>query len=75
MKNTLLFIPLSIVILLLGACSENGKSQATNQPTPQQSSQSPEGMVLIPAGDFIMGSDNIDASGKSEEFGFNEPWF
>ena len=32
-------------------------------------------MVLIPAGDFFMGSDEIDASGKSEEFGFNEPWY
>ncbi len=75
MKNTLPFISLSIAILLLGACSEDGKSPATNQPTPQQTSQAPEGMVLIPAGNFIMGSDNVDASGKSEEFGFNEPWF
>jgi formylglycine-generating enzyme required for sulfatase activity len=32
-------------------------------------------MVLIPAGEFLMGSDEVDSSGKSEEFGFNEPWY
>ena len=32
-------------------------------------------MILIPAGEFIMGSDDVDASGKSQEFGFNEPLY
>ncbi|NOZ53718.1 MAG: formylglycine-generating enzyme family protein [Gammaproteobacteria bacterium] len=32
-------------------------------------------MVLIPAGEFIMGTDDVDASGKSQEFGFNEPLY
>ena len=32
-------------------------------------------MVLIPAGPFVMGSDDIDNSGKSEEFGFIKPLF
>jgi len=32
-------------------------------------------MVLIPAGEFLMGTDDIDASGKSQEFGFNEPLY
>ncbi len=32
-------------------------------------------MVLVPAGKFIMGSDDVDASGKSQEFGFNEPLY
>jgi formylglycine-generating enzyme required for sulfatase activity len=36
---------------------------------------SPEDMVLIPAGEFVMGSDDVDASGKSQEFGFNEPLY
>jgi len=32
-------------------------------------------MVLIPAGPFIMGSDEKDTSGKTEEFGFIKPLF
>ena len=34
-----------------------------------------ENMILIPVGEFIMGSDDVDASGKSQEFGFNEPLY
>lgn len=56
-------------LTLLGGCSkkESAPQQAANGP--------PTEMVLVPAGDFIMGSDDIDTTGKSEEFGFNEPWF
>ena len=32
-------------------------------------------MVLVPAGKFIMGTNEVDASGKSQEFGFNEPLY
>lgn len=32
-------------------------------------------MVLVPAGPFVMGTDDVDASGKSQEFGFNEPLY
>ena len=32
-------------------------------------------MVLVPAGKFTMGTDDVDASGKSQEFGFNEPLY
>ena len=32
-------------------------------------------MILVPAGKFIMGTDEVDASGKSQEFGFNEPLY
>jgi len=32
-------------------------------------------MVLIPAGAFIMGSNDVDASGKSQESGFDEPLY
>ncbi|MDH5693784.1 MAG: formylglycine-generating enzyme family protein [Gammaproteobacteria bacterium] len=32
-------------------------------------------MVLIPAGEFVMGSDKVDKTGKSEEFGSIKPWY
>lgn len=34
-----------------------------------------EGMVRIPAGEFIMGSDEVDTEGKAAEFGSLKPWF
>lgn len=35
----------------------------------------PAGMVLVPEGKFIMGSDRVDYDGKTQEFGFREPMY
>ncbi len=35
----------------------------------------PEGMVLVPAGPFIMGSDKVDTEGRAKEFGAMKPWY
>ena len=35
----------------------------------------PEGMVRIPGGPFVMGSDEVDSQDKAAEYGIIKPWF
>ncbi|MFC1748073.1 formylglycine-generating enzyme family protein [Pseudomonadota bacterium] len=43
--------------------------------TPPEISPPPPGMLLIPSGEFVMGSSRTDTSGKQQEYGFREPMF
>ncbi len=40
-----------------------------------ENSNLPAGMVLIPAGKFIMGSNKTDKADKAKEFGLSKPWY
>jgi len=35
----------------------------------------PEGMVKVPSGPFLMGTDQVDSQGRAEELGLVMPWF
>lgn len=38
-------------------------------------SKPPEDMVLIPAGEFLMGSNEVDTEAKALQYGENRPWY
>ncbi|MDH5324771.1 MAG: formylglycine-generating enzyme family protein [Gammaproteobacteria bacterium] len=70
-------LPGMVLILITVACSDKSSVEATQQavkPATITATQVQD-MVYIGAGEFIMGTDEVDASGKSEEFGFNEPLY
>ena len=60
-------------VILLNACSD--------KPAPSQTANTPahaivnEEMMLIPAGEFIMGSDKADDKGLQQEYGMVDPLF
>jgi formylglycine-generating enzyme required for sulfatase activity len=60
-------------LALLAAC------QPPTDPTAplffEAAPEPPEGMVLIPAGPFVMGSDKEDTEGRAQEFGAMKPWY
>ena len=67
-------VALCTVVMLLAACSAKDKG-AQAQQTAAQTHTVPEGMVLIPAGSFIMGSDKVDSKGLKQEYGLVDPLY
>ncbi len=52
--------------LLMAACSDESDKVALAPP---------EDMILVPAGEAVIGSNDVDTEGKQEEFGFREPMY
>ena len=60
-----LFALLTLPLLALsGGCEQTTKTVEV-----------PEGMINIPAGSFIMGSDKVDTEGRAKEFGSMKAWY
>jgi formylglycine-generating enzyme required for sulfatase activity len=53
----------------LAACSKNSVSAA------QQAGDDNAPMVMVPAGEFIMGSNKVDKEGLQQQYGFEEPLY
>ena len=70
-KQSLLIIVLGMIPVMLCNAEENIPS--VNNPIVDFFSD--DETVLIPAGDFVMGSDEVDSSGKSKEYGFIKPLY
>jgi len=71
-----LFLACLATLIVVNACQrQQASSSSAANNAKQQLSDAAGDMILIPAGEFIMGSDDVDSSGKSQEFGFNEPWY
>lgn len=64
------FWPVSVVIFsaVFAGC-------AHAQPVAAEDSGSPPGMVRVPAGKFVMGSNKTDTADKAKEFGLSKPWY
>lgn len=58
--------------VLLSAC---GRGDDPVPPAPELPPPLEEVMLLIPAGEFTMGSDKVDKENKWREFGYSQPWF
>ena len=72
---------ISITSLMLFLCGCDGAGESTKQHTSKSDDKSTkqisdfDGMVLVPAGTFIMGSEKQDEEGLQERFGFIEPLY
>jgi len=61
------------VMALAAACSDKGDAPQAQAVT--HSPATPDDMVLIPAGPFIMGSDKVDTEGLKQEYGLVDPLY
>ncbi|MFQ5508310.1 MAG: formylglycine-generating enzyme family protein [Leptospirillia bacterium] len=69
--------PIVLALVLFGLLS-TGCDSPTDSSRPlffETTPTPPEGMVLIPAGPFVRGSDKEDTEGRAKEFGAMKPWY
>ena len=64
------FSTLGICLLLIGTATAYGDAKSI-KPSKQAIGQ----MVMIPAGEFIMGSDKVDTTNQAAGYGASKPWY
>ena len=62
-------------IVMAGACSKNSTSLSQSDGEEQAAKMDEGAMVVVPAGDFIMGSDKVDKQGLQRQYGFETPLY
>lgn len=63
------------ILVVIGACSRNTASVAEADVAPSPQVDDTSDMILVPAGDFIMGSDKVDKEGLQQQYGFETPLY
>ena len=63
------------VVAILSACSKHSTSLSASAVAKQSSAMDERNMVVVPAGDFIMGSNKVDNEGLQQRYGFEEPLY
>lgn len=81
-KPEVLILSIFLLVLILAACSQSDTQQAsgntaTKAKSPTKPLRSPKykDMLYVPAGQFVMGSNSVDNSGKKEEYGLVNPLY
>jgi len=67
---------LAVATLALAAC-DKAPAPPPDAPRPMapEAEEYNRDMVTVPAGPFVLGSDEVDTEGRSQEFGSRRPWY
>ena len=62
-------------VAALSACSKNSVSLPESAAAEQAAAMDEGAMIVVPAGDFIMGSNKVDKEGLQQQYGFETPLY
>ena len=62
-------------VVALSACSKNSVSLPETAVAEQAAAMDEGAMIVVPAGDFIMGSNKVDKEGLQQQYGFEAPLY